>query len=84
MAKRSYTRRVSKPVIEEAGESPPETVRLVSVLGYGEYIITGKSGKQYTFVKNLPLEVEMEDAKEFLEKKRGCCGTPPQPIFVTV
>lgn len=86
MEKRSRTRRVRKPIIvEDTGESPPdETVRLVNVTGAGKYIITGKSGIEYTFTGNQAQEVKMEDAEYFLSKRRGCCGTPPQPIFVKV
>lgn len=84
MEKRSSARRVRKSVLNDTGESPPETVRLVSVIGAGKYIITGLSGKEYIFTGNQSQEVNNEDANYFLSKRQGCCGTPPQPIFVKV
>jgi len=85
VAKRSSVRRVRESIVSEnTGESPPETVRLVSVVGAGKYIITGLKGKEYTFIGNQPLEVNIDDAEYFLTKRQGCCGSSPQPIFVKV
>lgn len=93
MEKRSSYRRVSKSVVEKdieikdeiAGQSPPETVRIVCVDSANRTFVTSPiTGIEYQFVGNQPLEVNMEDVNFLLSKKRGCCGTPPQPIFIKV
>lgn len=93
MAKRSNSRRFREQRImeedeifdiENTGESPPMTVRLVCVLGTGKYIFPSPSGKIYEFIGNQALDVDMEDAKILLAKRKGCCGSEPRPIFVTV
>ena len=95
MEKRSRSRRLSKPdnveekVIlktENAGQSPPKTVRLVCVLGTERKVVEGSvTGKRYEFIKNNPTEVDYEDAQTLLAIKRGgCCGNTPKNIFLQV
>ena len=93
---RSNSYRVRKQRIEEeelplinkdAGESPPKTVRIVSVFGAGRYIVTGAvTGKTYEFIGSNALEIDEQDAEVLLAiRKGGCCGNnQPVPIFLTV
>ena len=85
MAKRSYTRRVSKQDDLNTGESlPPETVRLVCLLGATVKVGPPEFTKNYVFNMGNPLDVNVEDANILLSKRKGCCGTAPKPIFVEV
>lgn len=87
MAKRSFDNRIREQRIEDAGESPPKTVRIVSVFGAGRYIVKGAvTGNTYEFIGNNALEIDEQDAQALLAiRKGGCCGNPqPVPIFVAV
>lgn len=88
MAKRSNTRRVDKQdsvvVVEDTGESPSETVRLACVLGAIVKIGPPQYSKEYVFNMGDPQDVDLKDAEILLAKRKGCCGTAPKPIFVTV
>lgn len=88
MAKRSDIRRIREFGIEEdAGESPPKTVRIVSIFGAGRYIVNGAiTGKRYEFIGSNALEIDEQDAQILLAiRKGGCCGNPnPVPIFLAV
>lgn len=84
MAKRSYTRRIDKQDNIDAGESPPETVRIACLLGAVVKLFPPEYTQEYVFNMGNPVTVNMEDAQKLLAKRQGCCGSAPKPIFVIV